>query len=156
MTVFKYLPTPGSLYAGQLAGGALLAALGLFSRIRRWAMSATGARVNTTHGKEGPPAQPNPVDGLPVYALLRRADGQMKPLEIRIPADTPAKRMLRAAYWEIWSHPEIEAFEGVLSVEQVSFRPEDNCHLNTPADALVYDHNKRSACTGTILARGDQ
>lgn len=54
---------PGSCVTGKLTGGVLLAASGLFSRIRRWAMSATGMRMLPTHGNEGPPAQPNPVAG---------------------------------------------------------------------------------------------
>jgi len=144
-TKTSYSPA-GTDWTGKLTGGEMIAASGLFSRIRRWALSATGMRTTATHGKESPPAQPNPVAGLQVFALLRREDGQMKPLEIRIPEDTPAPYLLRAAYWEIWSHPEVKDFtqhSQSITVEQISLRPDSKCHLHTAADALVYHNNKR-------------
>lgn len=144
MTNHPMTPSTGprtvSRAAGSLAGGKLLAVSGLFSRIRRWVTPATGLRDNATHGNKRPPAQPNPV-GFQIYALLRRRDGQLKRIAIRIPRSTPPAQMLATAYWDILAHPDALAFDETPIVEQIEIRPRHNCHLRTTADEMTARHN---------------
>lgn len=143
MTRNTRIPTTGALYAGSLVRGALLAASDLLSRIHRWASDATGLRAIPAHKTQSPPAQPSPVALEPVFVTLRRIDGQMKTVEVQIPANTPAKLVMFEASMKIWELPEALAFGMKWTIEQAAFRPDCNKHLLTPVDTLINQHNNR-------------